>query len=431
MADRLGVSYSQMSGLALAAELAGISTNTLASAMTKADISIVNAQRGSKTAIDAFEKIGLSIDDLGKLNPQQRFDTIVDAIAALPSAAERSAAAVALFGKSGAELMPLFRSGAVGIKEAHDWAEKLGLTLTNVQGTNVQEMNDSWTLVKKSIEGVITQVVANLAPAIKAINQIWLSFVESTGGKDLGVSISDALMSGAEYLASVVDDFVARTGGVWDYVGSIAVSWSEVWRYASQVTSALAGVGRLLSTAFLGLVRLAITPMSYLVEKVADLASLVPGMGSTAAQIAEGVRGFRDGLDASIADNFTKAGDNFNAALGQTAADAGNTLAGPFSDAVRRARDAMLAARQPDAAPGEDGTIKVDPIKVEVDTSKLVSALDVRTKEGNKEMLRLIYGSKGNVDEQQLQEQRKGNELLEEVAVNTATGNLMEVAFIA
>jgi hypothetical protein len=60
-----------------------------------------------------------------------------------------------------------------------------------------------------------------------------------------------------------------------------------------------------------------------------------------------------------------------------------------------------------------------------------VSALDVRTKEGNKEMLRLIYGSKGNVDEQQLQEQRKGNELLEEVAVNTATGNLMEVAFIA
>lgn len=401
MAARLGVSYADMSGLALAADLAGVSVGTLAGAMTKADRAFVEAQRGSQTAINAFGRIGLSMDELGRLDPRERFERIAEAIAALPTEAERAAAAIALFGRSGAELLPLFSQGAAGIREAREQAERLGLTLTNVQGQNVEAMNDSWTLVRKSIEGVIQQVVANLAPAITAINEMWLDFVESTGGRNIGEFISDGLVNGAEYLASIADYFYSQLSDVWQYAGQVAASWTGVWKYGGQIASAFAMVGRILSTVFLGLVRTMTTPLLFVVEKIANLVALVPGIGDTAKVIAASVVGFRDGLDQSIRDNATAVVTNFNDMLGGAAAEAGQSLVGPFQGAVRDARQAMIdarnAANEPRGQPAADA-----PVRVEVDATKLVSAIDARSKEGVKEMLRLMYGGGNNIEEKQL-----------------------------
>ena len=422
MAARLGVSYADMSGLALAADLAGVSVETLAGAMTKADRAFIEAQRGSKTATDAFARIGLSLDDLGKLDPRGRFDAIADSISALPTAAERSAAAIALFGKSGAQLLPLFQSGATGIREATEQAQRLGLSLSTVQGTNVEAMNDSWTLVKKSIEGVIQQVVANLAPAITAINRMWTDFVQSTGGVNIGEYISDALVSGGEYLATVADSFYTQMSGVWEYASRVSVQWSQVWDIANRVGAGLQLVANLMKGAF-GLIILGMTgTVEALVSALREAVSYIPGADTSYLdqQLSE-LKAFNQSIAGSITAAGKGVSENWKTIMDGSAKSSGVLLAGPFSDAARRAREAMLAARQPDAkAAGEAGAAKVDPVRVEVDTSKLVSALDARTKEGNKEMLRLIYGNKNTVEDQQLATQQEMVGLLEEVVGNTA-----------
>ena len=424
MAARLGVSYKDMSGLSLAADLAGVSVGTLAGAMTKADRAFIEAQRGSKTATDAFARIGLSLDDLANLDPRGRFDAIADAISALPTAAERSAAAIALFGKSGAELLPLFQSGATGIREAAEQAERLGLNLSNVQGTNVEAMNDSWTLVKKSIEGVIQQVVANLAPAITAINRMWTDFVQSTGGAKVGEYIADSLIAGAEYLASVADMFTESFTAVWDYASQVSISWEAI---ASTLRDVFFRAGQALTGVFNAAQAGLSTIILGLSEVVIRLANVAKSIGaylgfdtSSLDRIVNSAKLFneelRRGIDRDIRERDAAFKNAWNGA-----SEAGKDVAGPFSDAVRRAREAMLAARNaPDTPDAPGAKPKADPVRVEVDTSKLVSALDARTKEGNKEMLRLIYGNKNTVEDQQLAAQQDMVGLLEEVVGNTA-----------
>lgn len=208
LAARLGMTYGELAGLALAGDLAGVSMEQIGKAATKADVALVKAQQGSKLAQDAFAGLGLSIESLSGKSSADRFEAIAVSIAKLPSEAERAAAATKLFGKAGAELMPLFTGGAEGIAEARREAERLGLVLTSEQGREVEAMNDAFTMVKKSITGIVQQVVAYLAPTIRILATTFKDFVGSVGGDNIGKAIGTAIIEAAKYLATVADSVV-------------------------------------------------------------------------------------------------------------------------------------------------------------------------------------------------------------------------------
>jgi hypothetical protein len=104
LSRRLGMTYAELSGLKLAGDLAGVGIETIGAAMTKADVAMQKAAGGSKAANAAFATLGLSVDQLQGMSAADRFSAIAESISALPTSAERAAAAVALFGRSGAQL---------------------------------------------------------------------------------------------------------------------------------------------------------------------------------------------------------------------------------------------------------------------------------------------------------------------------------------
>ena len=210
LSRRLGTTYSELAGLKLAGDLAGVGIEEIGKAMTKADVALVNARNGSKKASAAFATLGLSAEQLAGKSSADRFEAIATAIAKLPDSSARAAAAISLFGKSGAELLPLFEGGATGIRQAREEAEKLGLALTGPQGRAVEEMNDSFTRVYYAIQGIIQQVTARLAPAITGIAKKFTDFVKNTGGDNIGQSIGKAIIEGAKYLATVADMVVSQ-----------------------------------------------------------------------------------------------------------------------------------------------------------------------------------------------------------------------------
>ena len=155
MAARLGFTYGELAGVGLAAAQVGVSMDTIANAATRADVAFVKAANGGAQAQAAFSNIGLSVDDLQGKTPAERFRMIADAIARLPTAAERSRAAMALFGRAGAQLLPLFEQGAGSIEQATAEAERFGLALTNQQADAVDAMGDSFTKSYEAIKGVV------------------------------------------------------------------------------------------------------------------------------------------------------------------------------------------------------------------------------------------------------------------------------------
>lgn len=413
LAARLGMTYGEFAGLSLAADLAGVSMDTIGAASQKAEIAFARAAAGSATATAAFSGLGLSVEQLNGMSAADRFDAIASAIAALPTEAQRAAAAVQIFGNAGSQLLPLFAGGAEGIAAARAEAERLGLTLTNAQGQNVEAMNDSFTMVAKSIQGVVQQVVAYLAPAITSISQQFTAFVGNVGGANIGQAIGDGILQGARFLAGIGDWLIANLSGVFEYLSSVGSQWNGVFGFGDRVASAFVGAFRILE--FVGnTIGGAISDIiSLLLSAAADTAALIPGFGET----SDGLRSAADYM-AQQADGYLVAANNSLAASGQAFSDAfygaaeetGQAIAGPLVTSL----DAAIAQAEAAANSVDDATRKPVELKQEVvvDVAQAIKGIDSRTTEGITEMFRLMRGGAGDVQQQQLS-------VLEEIAANT------------
>jgi hypothetical protein len=379
LADRLGMTYEELAGLSLAGNLAGVSMEQIGAAATKADVAFAKAANGSKTAVAAFDSIGLSVADLAGLNAADRFTAIAQAIAGVPGEAQRAAAAVRIFGRSGAELLPLFNSGAEAIGEARREAQQFGLAITSAQGRGVEAMNDAITRAFEAVRGVTVQVVAQLAPYVKAVADAFTSQLKGIGGDNIGQAIAGALINGARYLAEVAD-FVVRQFRELYFAAAdtLGISISEEAKRLKEMQAAInAGTA----------------PQS-----------AVPGSG-----------GFVTQLDPEFAQEMQRLTDVV-AAQRQT----DTTF---FRDLVKSADEAL--ARVAVAAAGGDQAPVPPPVQiVAVDPAPIEQALrgiDSRSTEGVSEMFRLMRGQGADVQQQQLT-------VLEQIAENTAGGEELLVA---
>jgi len=414
LAARLGMNYGEFAGLSLAADLAGVSMETVGKASQKAEIAFANASNGSATATAAFGRLGLSVEQLGQMSAADRFDAIAGAIAALPTEAERAAAAVGVFGKAGAELLPLFAGGAEGIAQAREQAERLGLVLTNAQGQDVEAMNDAFTMVEKSIAGVVQQVVAYLSPAIKSVFDTFVEFVGTMGGANIGKAIGDGILTGARFLASIGDYVIQNFGSTFSYLSNVGNQWGTVFAFGQSVASAFVGAFKIFE--FVGNIIGGVISdiVAMLLQAASDTAALIPGFGGT----ADGLKTAADYM-ATQADNYLESANNslaasgqaFSAAFSGSAPQIGQAIAGPLvtslDEAVARANQSAASVDQARSA-----TPQVEQA-VRVDVSEAIKGIDSRSSAGVAEMFRLMRGTTGDVQQQQLS-------VLEQIADNTS-----------
>jgi hypothetical protein len=244
LSARTGIGVESLQGYSLAAKMAGVDTEQFGVAIQKLAVNIGKANAG-----DAFDKslrgIGLSVAELKALAPEQQFSAIGDAIAQLPTVADRAAAAVQVFGKQGAALAPLFREGAASIEELQARAERLGIIVSETQINNVADMNDAFDLVSATIEGIIGQVIGNLAPAVTDVTNQFLKFVEEwsgaqgEGGTGIANAITDVLLQGAEIFAGVFDQFIGNFTGFTESLETASAVFQFVANAFTAVTESL------------------------------------------------------------------------------------------------------------------------------------------------------------------------------------------------
>lgn len=418
LAARLGLTYGELSGLSLAGDLAGVSMEQIGAAATKADLAFVKAAGGSKTALDAFSAIGLSVEELNGLTAAARFDRIVDGIAALPTEAQRSAAAVNLFGRAGAQLLPLFNQGAGAVAAAREEAERFGLNLTNLQGSNVEAMNDAFTRAQKAVAGVVQQVVAYLAPAVKSVTDAFVALISGIGGKNIGAAIGEGILAGARYLAQIADWFVANLGPLWEYASRVGGQWNAVWEFGSRVVSFFAGIGDSLQAAF-GILILGISgPVEGLIFAAQQIGQTL-GFDTTGLdQALASMDAFNVTIADGITENVNAAAENFNRAIfgDDEASKAGEAVAGPITQAFDAARQQALdAMNQIDQAQQQTLEVQAPATNGIAEAVKTaIQGIDSRTTEGMKEYFRILRGDGGdNIPARQLN-------VLERIEENTA-----------
>ena len=401
LAARLGMNYGELAGIALAGDLAGVGLETIGAAATKADVAFVKASQGSTTATAAFANLGLTVQQLSGMNAADRFEAIASSIAALPTEAERAAAAVQIFGRSGAQLLPLFAGGAEGIAKAREEAERFGLALTNAQGQDVEEMNDAFTRAQKAVAGVVQQVTAYLAPAVKAVADTFSNLVGSIGGANIGQAIGDGLLQGARFLAQIGDFLIQNFGSTFTYLSQVGQQWGVVGDFFNRTANFLSGVFNA-AQAGLGFVILGFTGAFEGLATIAQQIGQFLGFDtSTLDAVVAGAQAFNQEISNGITENLTQAQAGFAAAFADNATPVGAAIAGPLTTAL----DSAIAQAEASAAQIEE--VKPAPIEVQqtvefAGVNEAIKGIDSRSKEGVAEMFRLMRGTGEDVQQQQL-----------------------------
>lgn len=190
LAERLGVSFGFVQVLETAANQTGTSVEALGGSFTKFLRSVDDARDGGKNAAAAFKTLGLSTEDVRNADPETLFTQSADAIARIADPAKRAATAVALFGKSGAELLPVFRQlGAAAVD-----LERIGGALTDQQRAEIDAFGNSLDRLGVASEGLKRQLIANFAgfgkivadetaDAVGALNQFVKSLDDTASSK--------------------------------------------------------------------------------------------------------------------------------------------------------------------------------------------------------------------------------------------------------
>ncbi|MBX3384520.1 MAG: hypothetical protein KF864_13540 [Phycisphaeraceae bacterium] len=171
MSLRTGVSAEALSELGFAAEQSGADLETLENGLKFMQRSLVDAARGSASAQQALSLLGLSVEDLAGLSPDQQFKRLADRLAQVTDPALRTALAMEIFGRAGTKLLPLLSSGAAGIEELQAQARSLGLTVSTQTARDAAELNDTLNILWRVVKQGVFAIGGALAPTIKDLSQ--------------------------------------------------------------------------------------------------------------------------------------------------------------------------------------------------------------------------------------------------------------------
>ena len=147
-----GISIERLQELGLAAQTHGSSLEGMAQGMRRMSMMATQAAEGSTRAEAAFEKLGVSIyDSNGNLKEtNELFNDVANGFANIQGHTEKVSLAMELFGRAGANLLPVLEQGAEGFDKYGKMAQGLGIIMSKDAVEASEKLKNEW--------GVLLQV---------------------------------------------------------------------------------------------------------------------------------------------------------------------------------------------------------------------------------------------------------------------------------
>ncbi len=207
-AQQLDTTYESMANLRRAGELGGVGFEKIETAGRTLNTNIGKAIQGVDAQAKAFDRLGVSAQEIYDLPLDERIAVINQALIENVQASERGAVAADIFGSRNAAAMQQLDPGTIA--EAARQVEIFGLNLSDVDAAKVEMANDAMSTMGLLTDGVGKQLTVKLAPILKAIGDEFLRSAEEAGG--LGQVVSDVVDSAVPAIGFVISaaDGVAR-----------------------------------------------------------------------------------------------------------------------------------------------------------------------------------------------------------------------------
>lgn len=226
MGARTGVGAQAISEYAFAAERSGTSIQTWEKGVRRMQGTIHDASRGLSTATDSLQDLNLGVDDLAGKSPDEQFALIARRLNDVQDATLKAAIAQKVFGRAGAELIPM-----LGDMEAlGEEARRMGITFDQEAANKAAELTDALGDVKSVAKasafaiggaladslitglGLIKEIAVSAAAWVRENKRLFLMIA---GGAAVVVGLGTALLAAgaAAFLVSTALSAVATVIG--------------------------------------------------------------------------------------------------------------------------------------------------------------------------------------------------------------------------
>ena len=163
MSEKTGISRDSLVAWEAVAKATGVSTSTFQVAMRRLEIGMSGVGSQGRIAKETLKELGISTKD-----PQEALLQLADVFQKLPDGARKAAIAMAVFGRSGTDMIPVLDQGRAGIQKWTDLVHKIGPDISDNTVKAVREFKDATTELGLAWDNVKIKMtpVLNLATTI-------------------------------------------------------------------------------------------------------------------------------------------------------------------------------------------------------------------------------------------------------------------------
>jgi hypothetical protein len=274
LSQKTGVSVESLSKFQQAANASGTSIEGVGAAMIKLNR---NLATGNDGAAEALTSLGLSATDAsGKLKSTDAIMLeVADKFAKMPGGADKTAAAMALFGKAGADMIPLLNGGSKAVTD-------LSATMTGTFAKGADSLNDKLAALQGKLLALGVNIGTALMPALNVIADLVMglanAFAAMPGPLQAIVGGAVALAAAFVVLAPAISAVISIAGVLAGLqIGATIAGWAALAGPAiTAISAAFSGLLAFLTGTLLpGLLAFFSGPVGWTVLAVAAVVAMV------------------------------------------------------------------------------------------------------------------------------------------------------------
>lgn len=184
LSQKVGVTVESLSALGYAAKLSDVSMEQLSTGLRQLAKNATEAQTGTGEAAETFKALGISVTGAGGQlkTTEQLLLEVAEQFSEIEDGAGKTALAMRIFGKAGAELIPLLNGGRAGFEELRKEAERLGIIISTETAKAAEQFNDNLTRLGTSIDKLKIGLANSLLPTLNQFVEQLLEGQRIAGG---------------------------------------------------------------------------------------------------------------------------------------------------------------------------------------------------------------------------------------------------------
>ena len=173
LSQKTGVAADTLSVLQFAGRRANVTVEQLGTAFRGMALALGRARDGVDITEGALAKLGFTAKDFQGLSPEEQFLKLAIAVGGYKDATERAELASKVFGRAGANLVPMLEDLAVnGFAKTREEAEKFHAVISQDMADAADKAEDDWRDIVDMFKGMARSTIPLLADAVRALYEL-------------------------------------------------------------------------------------------------------------------------------------------------------------------------------------------------------------------------------------------------------------------